>query len=69
VPGNTTSKAHLQNIERGMPDLTRRRCRFNRPDVWHAQEVAAGVVFSCKPGSNPHLGTNLIIDGALTKAV
>jgi NAD(P)-dependent dehydrogenase (short-subunit alcohol dehydrogenase family) len=34
-----------------------------------AQEVAAGVVFVASPIASRISGTNLIIDGALTKAV
>ena len=34
-----------------------------------AEEVAAGVVFLTSPVASRISGTNLIIDGALTKAV
>ena len=35
----------------------------------HAEEVARGVVFLASPASSFTTGTNLVIDGALTKGV
>ena len=70
-PGNTYFDGGIwQNIEKGVPDLyastlaANRRGRFGTP-----QEVAAGVVFISSPVASRISGTNLIIDGALTKAV
>jgi NAD(P)-dependent dehydrogenase (short-subunit alcohol dehydrogenase family) len=70
-PGNTYFDGGIwQNIEKGVPDLyastlaANRSGRFGTP-----QEVAAGVVFISSPVASRISGTNLIIDGALTKAV
>lgn len=44
--------------------------RSIRPDVWaRRRKFAAGVVFLASPVATRISGTNLIIDGALTKAV
>lgn len=70
-PGNTYFEGGIwQNIERGMPDLFKTAMALNPTGrMGTAQEVAAGVVFLASPVASRVSGTNLIIDGALTKAV
>src|SRR5882724_3777201 len=70
-PGNTYFEGGIwQNIERGMPDLYKTAMALNPTGrMGTPQEVAAGVVFLASPVASRISGTNLIIDGALTKAV
>jgi 3-oxoacyl-[acyl-carrier protein] reductase len=70
-PGNTYFEGGIwQNIERGNPDLFKTAMSLNPTGrMGTAGEVAAGVVFLASPIASRVSGTNLIIDGALTKAV
>jgi NAD(P)-dependent dehydrogenase (short-subunit alcohol dehydrogenase family) len=70
-PGNTYFDGGIwQNIENGMPDLYKMAMSLNPTGrMGTPQEVAAGVVFLASPLASRISGTNLIIDGALTKAV
>ena len=70
-PGNTYFEGGIwQNIERGMPDLYKTAMGLNPTGrMGTPQEVAAGVVFLASPVASRISGTNLIVDGALTKAV
>ncbi|HZR86320.1 MAG TPA: SDR family NAD(P)-dependent oxidoreductase [Bradyrhizobium sp.] len=70
-PGNTYFEGGIwQNIERGNPDLFKMAMALNPTGrMGTAEEVAAGVVFLASPKASRISGTNLIIDGALTKAV
>jgi 3-oxoacyl-[acyl-carrier protein] reductase len=70
-PGNTYFEGGIwQNIEQGVPDLFKTAMGLNPTGrMGTAQEVAAGVVFVASPVASRISGTNLIIDGALTKAV
>ena len=70
-PGNTYFEGGIwHNIERGVPDLYKTAMSLNPTGrMGTAQEVAAGVVFLASPMASRVSGTNLIIDGALTKAV
>jgi 3-oxoacyl-[acyl-carrier protein] reductase len=70
-PGNTYFEGGIwQNIERGMPELYKTAMSLNPTGrMGTPQEVAAGVVFVASPVASRISGTNLIIDGALTKAV
>jgi NAD(P)-dependent dehydrogenase (short-subunit alcohol dehydrogenase family) len=70
-PGNTYFDGGIwQNIENGMPDLYNMAISLNPTGrMGTPQEVAAGVVFLASPVASRISGTNLIIDGALTKAV
>lgn len=70
-PGNTYFDGGIwQNIEQGSPDLYKSAMALNPTGrMGTPQEVAAGVVFLCSPVASRISGTNLIIDGALTKAV
>jgi len=70
-PGNTYFEGGIwQNIERGNPDLFKTAMSLNPTGrMGTAEEVAAGVVFLASPRASRISGTNLIIDGALTRAV
>jgi NAD(P)-dependent dehydrogenase (short-subunit alcohol dehydrogenase family) len=70
-PGNTYFEGGIwHNIERGMPDLYKTAMSLNPTGrMGTAEEVAAGVVFLGSPLASRISGTNLIVDGALTKAV
>jgi NAD(P)-dependent dehydrogenase (short-subunit alcohol dehydrogenase family) len=70
-PGNTYFEGGIwQNIEQGSPDLYKSAMALNPTGrMGTAEEVAAGVVFVASPVASRISGTNLIIDGALTKAV
>jgi 3-oxoacyl-[acyl-carrier protein] reductase len=70
-PGNTYFEGGIwHNIERGVPELYKTAMSLNPTGrMGTAQEVAAGVVFLASPVASRVSGTNLIIDGALTKAV
>jgi NAD(P)-dependent dehydrogenase (short-subunit alcohol dehydrogenase family) len=70
-PGNTYFEGGIwQNIEKGVPDLFKTAMGLNPTGkMGTPQEVAAGVVFVASPVASRISGTNLIIDGALTKAV
>ena len=70
-PGNTYFEGGIwQNIEKGVPDLFKTAMSLNPTGkMGTPQEVAAGVVFVASPVASRISGTNLIIDGALTKAV
>jgi NAD(P)-dependent dehydrogenase (short-subunit alcohol dehydrogenase family) len=70
-PGNTYFEGGIwQNIERGNPNLFKTAMSLNPTGrMGTAEEVAAGVVFLASPVASRISGTNLIIDGALTKAV
>lgn len=70
-PGNTYFDGGIwQSIESNNPDLFKEALGMNpmgrmaRPD-----EIARGVVFLSSPASSFTSGTNLVIDGALTKGV
>jgi 3-oxoacyl-[acyl-carrier protein] reductase len=69
-PGNTYFEGGIwQNIDRGMPDLSKPAMSLNPINrMGTPQEVAAGVVFLASPVASRFSGTNLIIDGALTMA-
>jgi 3-oxoacyl-[acyl-carrier protein] reductase len=70
-PGNTYFEGGVwQNIERSSPDFFKMALGLNPTGrMGTAEEVAAGVVFLASPVASRISGTNLIIDGALTKAV
>jgi 3-oxoacyl-[acyl-carrier protein] reductase len=70
-PGNTYFEGGIwQNIERGMPDLYKTAMSLNPTGrMGTPEEVAAGVVFLASAVASRISGTNLIVDGALTKAV
>jgi 3-oxoacyl-[acyl-carrier protein] reductase len=70
-PGNTYFEGGIwQTIERGSPDLYKTAMSLNpTARMGTPEEVASGVVFVASPVASRISGTNLIIDGALTKAV
>jgi NAD(P)-dependent dehydrogenase (short-subunit alcohol dehydrogenase family) len=70
-PGNTYFEGGIwQNIENGSPDLFKTAMGLNPTGrMGTAEEVAYGVVMLASPLASRISGTNLIIDGALTKAV
>ncbi len=70
-PGNTYFDGGIwQNIERSVPDLYKSALAMN-PTGRMAQpaEIARGIVFLASPAASFITGTNLVIDGALTKRV
>ena len=70
-PGNTYFEGGIwQNIENNMPDLFAKALALNPTGrMAKPEEIARGVVFLASPASSFTTGTNLVIDGALTKGV
>ena len=70
-PGNTSFEGGIwQNIEQNNKALFDEAMRMNPMGRMACpQEIARGVVFLGSPASSFTTGTNLIIDGALTKGV
>jgi 3-oxoacyl-[acyl-carrier protein] reductase len=70
-PGNTYFDGGIwQWIENNNPDLFKHALALNPTGrMATAEEVARGVVFLASPASSFTTGTNLVIDGALTKGV
>lgn len=70
-PGNTYFAGGIwQWIERNNPALFQQALALNPTGrMATAEEVARGVVFLASPASSFTTGTNLVIDGALTRGV
>jgi NAD(P)-dependent dehydrogenase (short-subunit alcohol dehydrogenase family) len=70
-PGNTYFPGGVwENIEGGNPDLFSLAMGLNPTGrMGTAEEVAAGVVFLSSPRASRISGTNLVIDGALTRGM
>ena len=70
-PGNTYFPDGIWNqIEGGNPDLFNMAMGLNPTGrMGTAEEIAAGVVFLSSPVASRISGTNLLIDGALTKGM
>jgi 3-oxoacyl-[acyl-carrier protein] reductase len=70
-PGNTYFEGGVwQNIERNLPDLFKEALALNPTGrMATPQEIARGVVFLASPASSFTTGTNLVIDGALTRGI
>jgi 3-oxoacyl-[acyl-carrier protein] reductase len=70
-PGNTYFDGGIwQWIENNNPELFKQALGLNPTGrMATAEEVARGVVFLASPASSFTTGTNLVIDGALTKGV
>jgi NAD(P)-dependent dehydrogenase (short-subunit alcohol dehydrogenase family) len=70
-PGNTYFEGGIwNNIEKGNPDFFKTAMGLNPTGrMGTPEEVARGIVFLASPMASRISGTNLIIDGALTKAV
>ncbi|MDH6237994.1 NAD(P)-dependent dehydrogenase (short-subunit alcohol dehydrogenase family) [Cryobacterium sp. CG_9.6] len=70
-PGNTYEPGGVwSSIETGNPDLYSLALGLNPTGrMGTAQEIASGVVFLSSPVSSRTTGTNLLIDGALTRGI
>jgi 3-oxoacyl-[acyl-carrier protein] reductase len=70
-PGNTYFKGGVwEYIENNLPDLFKEAMRLNPTGrMAKPEEIARGVVFLASPASSFTTGTNLVIDGALTRGV
>ena len=70
-PGNTYFEGGFwQYAEQNLPDLFKKALDLNPTGrMATAEEVARGVVFLASPASSFTTGTNLVIDGALTRGV
>jgi 3-oxoacyl-[acyl-carrier protein] reductase len=70
-PGNTYFQDEIWNqTEGGNPELFNMAMGLNPTGrMGTAEEVAAGVVFLSSPVASFISGTNLLIDGALTKGM
>ncbi|GAW36913.1 3-oxoacyl-[acyl-carrier-protein] reductase FabG [Roseovarius sp. A-2] len=70
-PGNTFFEGGIWNkIETGNPELFATALGLNPTGrMATPEEIARGVVFLASPASSFTSGTNLVIDGALTKGV
>ena len=57
-------------IEKNVPDLFKQALSLNPTGrMATAEEIGKGIVFLASPASSFTMGTNLVIDGALTKGV
>jgi 3-oxoacyl-[acyl-carrier protein] reductase len=70
-PGNTYFDGGFwQYAENNLPELFKQALALNPTGrMATAEEVARGVVFLSSPASSFTTGTNLVIDGALTRGV
>ena len=70
-PGNTYFEGGFwHNIEQNLPDLYNQVLAMNPTGrMGSPEEVAAAVVFLASPVAGRISGTNLVVDGALTKGV
>jgi len=70
-PGNTYFPGGIwENIEQNNPELFEGALALNPTGrMGKPEEIARGVVFLSSPASSFTTGTNLVIDGALTKGV
>lgn len=70
-PGNTYFEGGIwESIETGNPELFAEALALNPTGrMANPEEVARGIVFLASPASSFTTGTNLVIDGALTRGV
>ena len=70
-PGNVYFEGGIwQWIEENNPELFKEALSLNPTGrMATAEEVGRGIVFLASPASSFTTGTNLVIDGALTKGV
>lgn len=70
-PGNVYFKDGIWHyIEQNLPDLYKQALALNPTGrMATAEEIGKGIVFLASPASSFTMGTNLVIDGALTKGV
>ena len=70
-PGNTYFDGGVwHHIEKNIPDLFKQALALNPTGrMATPEEIGRGVVFLASPASSFTTGTNLVIDGALTRGV
>jgi 3-oxoacyl-[acyl-carrier protein] reductase len=70
-PGNTYFEGGVwHNIEKNLPDLFNSSLALNPTGrMAKPEEIGRGIVFLASPASSFTTGTNLVIDGALTRGV
>ena len=70
-PGNVYFKGGIwEYVENNMPDLFASALALNPTGrMATAEEIGKGIVFLASPASSFTMGTNLVIDGALTRGV
>jgi 3-oxoacyl-[acyl-carrier protein] reductase len=70
-PGNTYFEGGFwQNAEKNLPDIYKHALSLNPTGrMAKAEEIGRGIVFLASPASSYTTGTNLVIDGALTRGV
>jgi 3-oxoacyl-[acyl-carrier protein] reductase len=70
-PGNTYFDGGFwQNAEKNLPDLFAKALALNPTGrMATPEEIGRGIVFLASPASSFTTGTNLVIDGALTRGV
>ena len=70
-PGNTYFEGGFwQSAEKNLPDIFKQALALNPTGrMAKAEEIGRGIVFLASPASSFTTGTNLIIDGALTRGV
>lgn len=70
-PGNTYFEGGIwAKIERDMPDLFSQALALNPTGrMAKPEEIARAIVFLASPASSFTMGTNLVVDGALTRGV
>jgi 3-oxoacyl-[acyl-carrier protein] reductase len=70
-PGNIYFDGGIwQNVEQNMPDLYKHALSLNPTGrMGTPEEIGRGIVFLASPASGFTTGTNLVIDGALTRGV
>lgn len=70
-PGNTYFAGGIwEHVEKNIPDLFSKALALNPTGrMATPEEIGRGIVFLASPASSFTTGTNLVIDGALTKGV
>jgi 3-oxoacyl-[acyl-carrier protein] reductase len=70
-PGNTYFKGGIwEHVEKNLPDLFSEALALNPTGrMATPEEIGRGIVFLASPASSFTTGTNLVIDGALTRGV
>jgi 3-oxoacyl-[acyl-carrier protein] reductase len=70
-PGNTYFAGGIwEHVEKNIPDLFAKALALNPTGrMAKPEEIARGIVFLASPASSFTTGTNLVIDGALTRGV
>ena len=70
-PGNTYFEGGFwESAEKNLPDIFKQALALNPTGrMAKAEEIGRGIVFLASPASSFTTGTNLVIDGALTRGV